>query len=110
MFRHLKFLYIQFDITRYPSQDQILHFLKSYATAFDKLKGSKPGTTSVDDLWREYNIYKIIPHFWCIFWALLMINSELENNFDYLRFANIRYNEYKRQKQLLLLYQLNQSN
>lgn len=84
------------DYSLYPSKDEQYHFFRHY------LQPEKPNEVSEKDLealYIETNTFMLASHLYWALWALIQARMSLID-FDYLGYFFLRYNEYKRQKEM----------
>ncbi|KAK1418502.1 hypothetical protein QVD17_27647 [Tagetes erecta] len=82
------------DYTLYPSKNEQYHFFRHY------LNPEKPNEVSDKDLealYVESTCYMLVSHLYWALWALIQAKMS-PNEFDYLEYFFLRYDEYKRQK------------
>lgn len=84
------------DYTLYPTKDEQYHFFKHY------LNPEKPNEVSDNDLetlYVETSLYMLASHLYWALWALIQAKMS-PIDFDYLGYFFLRYNEYKKQKDM----------
>ncbi|KDP32383.1 hypothetical protein JCGZ_13308 [Jatropha curcas] len=84
------------DYSLYPSKDEQYHFFRHY------LQPDKPHEVSDRDLealYIEANTFMLASHFFWALWALIQAKMS-PIDFDYLGYFFLRYNEYKKQKEM----------
>lgn len=82
------------DYTRYPRRSQAEHFLRHYLT---EAEGRQPTDSDVREAAVEADTFSLASHqFWGT-WCLYQAASSAID-FDYLAYAKVRWDEYRRQK------------
>ncbi|KAA3476933.1 putative ethanolamine kinase [Gossypium australe] len=84
------------DYSLYPSKDEQYHFFRHY------LKPEKPYEVPEKDLkalYIETNTFMLASHLYWALWALIQAKMSAID-FDYLGYFFLRYNQYKKEKQL----------
>ncbi|XP_022730655.1 probable ethanolamine kinase isoform X2 [Durio zibethinus] len=84
------------DYSLYPSKDEQHHFFRHY------LQPEKPYEVSEKDLealYVETNTFMLASHLYWALWALIQARMS-PIDFDYLGYFFLRYNEYKKQKEM----------
>ncbi|XP_051854527.1 ethanolamine kinase 2 isoform X1 [Antechinus flavipes] len=86
------------DYSLYPSRETQLRWLNYYLQAHKQLcKESRGGTAvtprEVEKLYVQVNKFALASHFFWAFWALIQ-NQFSTIDFDFLRYAVIRFNQY----------------
>ncbi|XP_055635076.1 ethanolamine kinase-like [Toxorhynchites rutilus septentrionalis] len=93
----------EIDYDRYPSKEFQLQWLRVYLEEFN---GESCTESDLEKLYVHVNQFALASHFLWAVWAL--IQAEHSNiDFDFIRFGEIRYNEYLRRRDefLSLAYQ-----
>ncbi|KAB2076801.1 hypothetical protein ES319_A06G063600v1 [Gossypium barbadense] len=86
------------DYSLYPSKDEQFHFFRHY------LKPEKPYEVPEKDLkalYIETNTFMLASHLYWALWALIQAKMSAID-FDYLGYFFLRYNQYKKEKQMCL--------
>ncbi|XP_004862227.1 ethanolamine kinase 2 isoform X2 [Heterocephalus glaber] len=78
------------DYSRYPLRETQLQWLRYYLQA---QKGSAVSPREVERLYVQVNKFALASHFFWALWALIQ-NQYSTINFDFLRYAVIRFNQY----------------
>ncbi|KAL9440449.1 hypothetical protein AB3S75_019166 [Citrus x aurantiifolia] len=84
------------DYSLYPNKDEQNHFFRHY------LRPDKPEEVSDQDLevlYVEANTFMLASHLFWALWALIQAKMS-PIDFDYLGYFFLRYNEYKKQKEM----------
>lgn len=84
------------DYSLYPNKDEQYHFFRHY------LRPDKPEEVSDQDLealYVETNTFMLASHLFWALWALIQAKMS-PIDFDYLGYFFLRYNEYKKQKEM----------
>ncbi|XP_021275544.1 probable ethanolamine kinase [Herrania umbratica] len=84
------------DYSLYPSKDEQYHFFRHY------LQPEKPYEVSEKDLeslYVETNTFMLASHLYWALWAIIQARMS-PIDFDYLGYFFLRYNEYKRRKEM----------
>jgi len=87
------------DYTKYPSREFQLEWLRVYLKEFN----STPDVTDdeVETLYKQVNKFALASHFLWTCWSLIQAEHSTID-FDFLRFGEIRYNEYLAKKDAFL--------
>ncbi|KAJ4708292.1 Choline/Ethanolamine kinase [Melia azedarach] len=84
------------DYSLYPNKDEQYHFFRHY------LRPEKPKEVSgqeLESLYVEANTFMLASHIFWALWALIQAKMS-PIDFDYLGYFFLRYNEYKKQKEM----------
>ena len=92
------------DYSKYPSEEVQKKWIRCYLEETALINGQDPATVSteaIQQLYCEANKFALVSHlFWCVWSLVQAANSTIY--FDFAEYANIRYLEYKRQKEHFL--------
>ncbi|GMI89240.1 choline/ethanolamine kinase 4, embryo defective 1187 [Hibiscus trionum] len=86
------------DYSLYPNKDEQYHFFRHY------LQPEKPYEVSEKDLealYVETNTFMLASHIYWALWALIQARMS-PIDFDYIEYFFLRYNEYKKQKEMFI--------
>ncbi|KAK8535174.1 hypothetical protein V6N13_081313 [Hibiscus sabdariffa] len=86
------------DYILYPSKDEQYHFFRHY------LQPEKPYEVSekeLETLYVESNTFMLASHIYWALWALIQARMS-PIDFDYIKYFFLRYNEYKKQKEVYI--------
>lgn len=87
------------DYSRYPKKDAQYHFFRAYLTTLHH--GQAPTTAELEAMYHEVNPFALTAHLSWGLWAVLMAHASTID-FDYLQYAELRFNEYYRRKEEFL--------
>ncbi|XP_038605133.1 ethanolamine kinase 2 isoform X1 [Tachyglossus aculeatus] len=93
------------DYSLYPGRETQMLWLQHYLQAHKQLSKDHPGETAVtprevERLYVQVNHFALASHFFWAFWALIQ-NQYSTIDFDFLRYALIRFNQYFKAKPLV---------
>ncbi|CAL5438761.1 unnamed protein product [Camellia sinensis] len=80
----------------YPSKEEQYHFFRHY---LDPEKAHEVSDKDLEALYIETNTYMLASHLYWALWALIQAKMS-PIDFDYLGYFFLRYNEYKKQKEM----------
>ncbi|KAF5935014.1 hypothetical protein HYC85_026143 [Camellia sinensis] len=84
------------DYSLYPSKEEQYHFFRHY---LDPEKAHEVSDKDLEALYIETNTYMLASHLYWALWALIQAKMS-PIDFDYLGYFFLRYNEYKKQKEM----------
>ncbi|GLJ16892.1 hypothetical protein SUGI_0291430 [Cryptomeria japonica] len=86
------------DYNLYPDKDSQYHFFRHYLSPDDPESVSE---SELEAIYIETNCYALASHLYWAFWAIVQAKYS-PIDFDYLGYYFLRYNEYKKQKDLCI--------
>ncbi|KAL7189711.1 hypothetical protein ACSBR1_039367 [Camellia fascicularis] len=84
------------DYSLYPSKEEQYHFFRHY---LEPEKAHEVSDKDLEALYIETNTYMLASHLYWALWALIQAKMS-PIDFDYLGYFFLRYNEYKKQKEM----------
>lgn len=87
------------DFSRYPERSVQDQFFRSYL--HNERTGEEPSQTQLDALYREVNPFALASHLCWGLWAVVMARLS-KIDFDYIGYAQKRFDEYWRRRDELL--------
>jgi choline/ethanolamine kinase len=95
-----KFPFFYYRPNDYPNSEQIDNFITSYLSNVESDSNDVPINEEKKQLLEEIKLFTLASHlFWGI-WAIVNIHQDIE--FGYKEYADIRFNEYFKAKELYL--------